>query len=232
MNKTNKNIFTNEKNISTETLEKRRNVNKKILTFGCLPIVILFGIALLFGIFSGSSDSNKNKITAFDDPLKIGVDSVKTLIGKKVPYDKFNEWGTPKTLDGTNGKYWLAYLDAANISFVSNKKTDNVLFAGFKEQSAINYVNEILSKREELIKKQLSPWDGSHIQLTKLIKKAMNDPNSFEHDETVYWDQGDYLIVRTKYRGRNAFGGLVSNWIKAKTDIETGTVFEIIEQGE
>ena len=76
-----------------------------------------------------------------------------------------------------------------------------------------------------------SLWDGSHRELTKVIKGSMNDPGSYEHVETVSWDMGDHLVVRTTFRGKNAFGGVVSNWVKAKTDLD-GNVLEVIEQGQ
>jgi len=85
-------------------------------------------------------------------------------------------------------------------------------------------------KREVQIGTGFSSWDGSHRELTKLIKKAMNDPNSYEHVETKYWDKTDYLIVKTTYRGKNAFGGIVSNWVEAKTDLN-GNVLQITAQG-
>jgi len=219
-----------KKEASLGALEKRKKINKKAFKFGCLPILMLLGLFAIIGILADSTNDN-NIITEFNDPLEIGADSLKTLIGKKVPYHKWNAWGFPKTLNGTDNQYWVAYLDSANVSFVSNKKTDKILFAGFEERNAINYVNKVRLERKELIEKQLSSWDGSHIQLSKLIKKAMNDPNSYEHDETVYWDMGTHLVIRTTYRGKNAFGGVVKNWVKAKTDIETGTVLEVIEQG-
>ena len=74
-------------------------------------------------------------------------------------------------------------------------------------------------------------WDGSHIELTKIIKNSMNEPDSYEHVETVYWDMGDHLVIKTTFRGKNAFGGVVKNWVKAKADINTGQVIEVIEQG-
>jgi len=84
--------------------------------------------------------------------------------------------------------------------------------------------------RKKRIKQCFSGWDGSHDGLTKLIKSSMNDPKSYEHVETVYWDMDDHLIVRTKFRGKNVFGGVVLNWILAKVDID-GNVLSIIHQG-
>lgn len=87
-----------------------------------------------------------------------------------------------------------------------------------------------LSERQDRIESGFSAWDGSHIQLARVIKKSMNDPKSYKHDETVWWDRGDHLIVRTSFRGKNAFGGVVLNWVKAKCDLD-GNVIEVIEQG-
>lgn len=84
--------------------------------------------------------------------------------------------------------------------------------------------------RKEQIERQFSPWNGSHAGLTEIIKKSMNDPRSYEHVETVYWDMGDHLVVRTTYRGKNAFGGTVKDWVKAKVDLN-GNVLQIMEQG-
>ena len=84
--------------------------------------------------------------------------------------------------------------------------------------------------RKEQIGKHFSAWDGSHRGLTKVIKQSMNDPNSYEHAETVYWDKGDHLVVKTTFRGKNAFGGVVKNWVMAKVDLN-GNVLEVISQG-
>jgi DNA-directed RNA polymerase subunit RPC12/RpoP len=84
--------------------------------------------------------------------------------------------------------------------------------------------------RKEQIERQFSAWDGSHRGLTKLIKASMNDPDSYDHVETVYWDKGDHLVVKTTFRGKNAFGGVVKNWVMAKIDLE-GNVIEVISQG-
>lgn len=83
--------------------------------------------------------------------------------------------------------------------------------------------------RQEKIENQFSGWDGSNRPLEKLIKNSMNDPDSYDHVKTVYWDQKDYLIVKTTFRGKNAFGGLVLNSVKAKISIG-GTVLEVMEQ--
>jgi len=85
--------------------------------------------------------------------------------------------------------------------------------------------------RMERVKKEFSAWDGSHIKLTELIKQSMNDPNSFEFDSIVVnKDGGDYLILTEKFRGKNAFGGVMPSWVKAKVDLD-GNILEIIAEG-
>ena len=83
-------------------------------------------------------------------------------------------------------------------------------------------------KRENKIKAQFSVWDGSHRNLEQLIKKLMNDPDSYEHIETRYADNGDYLVVKTTYRGKNAFGGKVVNWVKAKVSLD-GKILSVLD---
>jgi len=83
--------------------------------------------------------------------------------------------------------------------------------------------------RVEQIQSCFSPWNGSHRGLVKVTKEGMNDPDSFKHVETVYWDQVDHIRVSMTFRGKNAFGGVVKTTILAKSDL-SGNIFEIISQ--
>jgi hypothetical protein len=83
--------------------------------------------------------------------------------------------------------------------------------------------------RDNKIKFQFSAWDGSNRALEKYIKSSMNDPKSYEHVETRYSDEGDYLFVSTTFRGKNAFGGVVTNNISAKISLD-GDIIEILSQ--
>jgi hypothetical protein len=79
------------------------------------------------------------------------------------------------------------------------------------------------------IKRQFSGWDGSHSNLERFIISGMNDPDSYEHDKTVYLDEGDHLIVQTSFRGKNGFGGVVRNSVTAKVSLN-GKILEILDQ--
>lgn len=229
MDNSTKETWLGEKEISQEAMEKRKSINKKILLYGCLPISLIFGIIVVFSVFTEfANSSDESGISSTNqDPLKIGIDSLRSLVGKKVPYENWNSWGSAKTLSGTNNEYWVVFLDKANISFVSEKASEKILFAGFGEQSAVTYLEELASIRKEVIGKHFSSWDGSHNGLTKLIKDGMNDPVSYEHVETTYTDNGDYLLITTSFRGKNAFGAKVLNSITAKVDFD-GNVLEIM----
>ena len=106
-----------------------------------------------------------------------------------------------------------------------------MLFVGHGRKSAPDYLANKNAARKKRLEGGFSAWDGSHRGLTKVIKESMNDPKSYEHAETKYWDMGDHLVVTTTFRGKNAFGGVVKNWVKAKTDLD-GNVLEVIEQGQ
>ncbi len=213
---------------SPEAIQKRKK--RQIIRFGCLPAAAFVVLALVIAIATDDSRVPEVAKPTYHDPLKIGIDSVRALVAKPVPTANWKDWGEPETIDSTNLRYWVFYLKKANISMVVRTSTDTVEFADFERESALEYFQKKQQDHKELVEKQFSSLDGSHPRLTRLIKKAMNDPDSYEHDETVYWDMEDYLVVRTSFRGRNAFGGMVRNYVKAKVDFE-GNVLEIIEEG-
>jgi hypothetical protein len=153
-----------------------------------------------------------------------------TARGNKVPADKWPEYGTPETLPATDTKYWVAYLPRLDVSFVARKDSDIVTFAAQGMDAASKHLEEQKAARKKQIEQAFSPWDGSHNGLEKVIKQSMNDPKSYDHDKTVYADMGDYLIVTTTFRGKNAFGGVVKNTCRAKCDLD-GNVIEVLHSG-
>lgn len=77
------------------------------------------------------------------------------------------------------------------------------------------------------IKKQFSGFDGSNRGLIKAVKQSMNDPKSFEHVETRHWVlKNDTVIVKMTYRGKNAFGGVVTERVTA-TMLPDGSISEV-----
>lgn len=112
--------------------------------------------------------------------------------------------------------------DSINLVKAQQDSLDNI-------QKQRERLADELKNRKEKVEKQFSSWDGSHIGLTRAIKKSMNDPDSYEHMETRFADKGDYILVITQFRGKNAFGGKVINTVTAKVDFD-GNVIEVLSQ--
>ncbi|MFZ3172087.1 MAG: hypothetical protein WA118_08915 [Carboxydocellales bacterium] len=141
-----------------------------------------------------------------------------------------------------NGELKIAFIDHQDLNNLFLSKLRNNI-----DKRAI-YIKELQDKkvqeeaavarqkkeqeaqeRKNMIEKQFSAWDGSHITLSKYIKESMNDPDSYEHIKTVYRDMNDYLMVTTTFRGANAFGGVVKNSVTAKVALN-GDIIEIMNQ--
>lgn len=99
------------------------------------------------------------------------------------------------------------------------------------EEIAIKQAEEAKAKaaeeREKLIKQQFSTWDGSHRKIVKYLKKSMNDEDSFEHISTVYYDEGETLLVITKFSGKNGFNATIKQTLTARVDLQ-GNVIEVV----
>ena len=77
-----------------------------------------------------------------------------------------------------------------------------------------------------------SGWDGSYRPLEKLIKASMNDDSSYKHVSTVYHlilNKDPHAIVKTTFRGTNAYGGVVKQTVAARVDVRTGEVVSIFD---
>lgn len=66
------------------------------------------------------------------------------------------------------------------------------------------------SPEERAVLKCLSAWDGSSQALVDYVKGRMNDPGSFEHVETRYTVTPTGARLRMVFRGKNGFGGVVT----------------------
>lgn len=88
---------------------------------------------------------------------------------------------------------------------------------------------ELERNRKEKIEKQFSSWDGSHPALSRMIKENCRNPDSYEHIETRFRDDGSSIFVITKYRAENGFGGMTIGNVSARVDFD-GNVIEIVSQ--
>ena len=126
-----------------------------------------------------------------------------------------------------NAKFKQFTEESLNAAFINNIKNMQGLEDARKTVVAVRKEKEL----KEKIKDLFSAWDGSNKALTEAIKKSMNDPKSYEHNETKYTlsdkDGKKVLVISQSFRGKNAFGGVVLNTCLATQDIETGALLEV-----
>jgi predicted nucleic acid-binding Zn-ribbon protein len=77
-----------------------------------------------------------------------------------------------------------------------------------------------LDRRQEALKLQFSPWDGSHRAAEQAIKARMNNPASYQHVATTYVDLGPGrgITVNTRFRGTNKFNAVVTERATVEVD--------------
>ena len=84
----------------------------------------------------------------------------------------------------------------------------------------------------DTFKSNFSGWDGSYRPLEKMIKDSMNDDSSYKHVSTVYHlilNKDPHAIVKTTFRGTNAYGGVVKQTVAARVNVRTGEVESILD---
>lgn len=130
----------------------------------------------------------------------------------------------------TDKNFELLKKDQLTSSFLKNDKLNELFLERLKDNMELRtklLAEKNKANRKEMIEKQFSVWDGSHIKLTRLIKAAMNDPDSYDHVSTTYSESRDFLIIVTQFRGNNAFGAKVKQTVKGKASID-GEEVEIL----
>jgi hypothetical protein len=88
-----------------------------------------------------------------------------------------------------------------------------------------------LTKKEihdKNISMAFNPWDGSHRNLEILIKKSLNDPNSYNHLETTYRDLDSILIITSEFTAKNGFGGTIREGVVVSADT-LGNIIDVVK---
>ena len=151
MNKTTKEAWMGKKNeLSPEAMEKRKATNKKILKFGCLPILI---ILILIALIPKNDSDNENDYTVKATKLIEKLRNPKTEKELIADYDKaIALCEEMKNIKDTSNNFLIAQMELEAL--VTNK--DN------------NIKNEVKKIR---VKEQFSSWNGSHKNLEKYINE-------------------------------------------------------------
>ncbi len=208
MDKATKEAWTGKKKeLTPEAMEKRKAINKKILKFGCLPILVIF--ILIAVIPKNNSDKAKE-----NDYTVKATELIEKL-------------RNPQTEDALIADYDKAIALLEEMKNV-NDTSNNFQLAQMELEALIAYKDDNIKKEVNKLKvnRQFSSWDGSHKNLEKYIKKNMNNPKSYEHVETKYQINDNSITIYTKFRGTNAFNAVVTNEAIATADLE-GNLLEV-----
>lgn len=203
-------------------------VKKKKTKIGCVPtIIILLVLLLVFGYVVNTceeSDKQKSEDAQLEEIYGKGKSKIdgkreKEILAqlKKVPASQYEK--------NQNLYKQLMSLNPDNALY---KKKYEYYSAKIEEKRARESREDerLAAERQKKIEEQFSDWNGSHRNLERYIKENMLDPKSYYHIKTDYWDKGTYIIVKTTFRGKNAFGGLEINSTKAKVD-DNGNLIQI-----
>lgn len=75
---------------------------------------------------------------------------------------------------------------------------------------------------------QFKPWNGSHRNLEIMIKKSLNDPNSYNHLETTYRDLDSLLIITSEFTAKNSYGGTIRKGVVVSADT-LGNILDVVK---
>lgn len=187
-------------------------------------------------------DSSEGKITMlFHSGSLIDQEAnyLKVIEGKGKLQGYALEFDLNEDLEITDKRVVLDYSEAGRLVVSMSEVPD---MTGYIDENVVQNrrtvleLDKIAAERAEKLQERqlafeeqcLSDWDGSLPQLEGWVKQRMDDPESFEHIDTRYNIVGDYAILIMEYRGRNRFGGVVTEIVKAKIDLGKCTIVEFL----
>ncbi len=197
-------------------------------------VSVLFAI---FGVAVGNSQDRKTEELAAQKAAEVAkIEAEKTAQKRQADIAYFNANSSVILAAARSasqaGEYQkvmastTSYIDAGNPELVAlNTRAKAALDA---QEKAEQEKQRIAKERREKVEKQFSAWDGSHRGVEAAIKTTMHNPKSYEHVETRFTDRGDHLTITTQFRGTNGFGGVVTNSVRAKVDLN-GEVLSLVK---
>ena len=98
-----------------------------------------------------------------------------------------------------------------------------------RDQAALEDTRQALADLKDLTERleACKSW-GKLPALTERVQEGMHNPDSFEHVSTEFivpTDQGQNVVM--KFRGTNAFGGVVTNQVLARVEADTCEVSDV-----
>lgn len=89
-----------------------------------------------------------------------------------------------------------------------------------KEEKLMRLADEKKEKRNHQIR-------NAEYALEQYIMNTMHNPSSYEKVETRHIDKGDIVSIIIKYRGTNAFGGIVTETMIADINLTSRKLLDI-----
>jgi hypothetical protein len=221
-----------KKNLTPEQLEMRATTNKKILKFGCLPILIL--CVLIAIILNATEDKKTNSSKINMDGIVSLVKESKDFEIKEVYYDKkdssfniaitnkdnvikehnysieyFNKFYGLDTINEIEGVYLYEYKKGQ--SFKTKKYKEPLVFESARQTKII----------EKFDKEFYDKYSNTYTPLDDYLQKTLNDPSSLEYitmDKTGYTE--GVFSIEGSFRAKNGFGALVVNNVTCNIDLK------------
>jgi hypothetical protein len=193
--------------LTSEQLEKRKNTNKKILKFGCLPILVFFIIIVIAVDFLGGdkdkTDNGKNANKVFDVPSLIGfnIDSIRKILGHPNTSIETVEPSKKEVQSGI--KEWTNYFDRGvyELEVRFNPKTRRVINFWMSSRDSANHDNEY----EQLLSFCNLQEDNSKYSIEKSI---LNDnklagiiitEKTTDHSTAAYVEAKEFAKSKLQY---------------------------------
>lgn len=126
MDKTTKDAWLGKReSLSPEALEKRGNINKKLMLFGCLPILLLIAVALFFGITGEEPTSSSPKAEGSQEQLH--TQYIPGLSPTDVYLNLEKEgFSTEDSFNSEYGNLWTSKRSVAGINYTVETFSYNV----------------------------------------------------------------------------------------------------------
>lgn len=179
-----------------------------------------------------TDNSNKKKILVFNPKFNFDEASVYLKNGAKngilkdyiinFELDNAGKIISEKTIItySKTGKIEYQKNEVPSIdSFINEKVINSQKELNGIEQKALDQIAEHKKQMDQFEKNCLSGWDGSHGELVKYVKDRMDDPRSFEHIETRFGINENYVGIVMTYKGKNGYKGTVTKSIRAKVNL-------------
>lgn len=83
---------------------------------------------------------------------------------------------------------------------------------------------KLLASKENFKENCISAYDQECWVIQDWVKARLSDPESYEHIESTFIDQGSHAYVALKYRAKNGFGGFEIRVVEANVSWNCGLI--------